>query len=71
MHEEHKKFLERLDQAKDKIMARVEKRLDDNDKMPSDLLMDFSDIVKDMSKAEKNIVKTLCLLSEHKKDAEL
>lgn len=69
--EEHKRFLERLEAAEEKIFAKVEKRLDENEKISSELLGEMSDIVKDMAKTNKEIIKSYRMLAEHKEDEEL
>lgn len=68
---EHKEFLDRMDMAKDKILSKVEGFLDKNDKISVEVLMDLSDIVKDMAEAEKCVVKSHKILGEHKENVEM
>lgn len=68
---EHKEFLERLDMSKDKILSKVENFLDKSEKISAEVLMDLSDIVKDMAEAEKCIVKSHKMLGEHKENVEM
>lgn len=71
MIEEHKEVLGRMDMAKDKILAKVENFLDKSEKISVEVLMDLSDIVKDMAKAEKCIVASYNMLHEHKENVEM
>ncbi len=71
MIEEHKDLLRRMDLAKDKILSKVEAFLEKSEKVSSEVLMDLSDIVKDMAKAEKCIVSSYNMLHEHKENVEM
>lgn len=64
------KTIERIDALKDKILKRAEKFLaDDSKAIPCEHLHGVADIIMDMAKTEKYIVKTL-MMSEEKHEHE-
>lgn len=71
MIEEHKELLQRMDKAKEKVLSKVEHFLETSEKISVDVLMDLSDIIKDMAKTEKCLVKSYNMLHEHKEHIEM
>lgn len=72
MNEERKQFVERLEQASERIFTRAESRLIENKPMPAEVLSEIADIVKDVSAIHKNISKTIYFMehAHHAADSE-
>ncbi len=65
-------YLKRLDVLKDKILQRVEARLEGPEKISAELLGVLSDITKDMASTQRDIVKSWHYLKEeHHENSEL
>lgn len=71
MHEEIKKFFDRLNAVDEKIISRIEKKLDGEEKISSELLSYMADITKDLREGKKAEAKTWHYLREAKDNEEL
>lgn len=64
-------YLKRLDIIKDKILMKVEMRLESDEKVSADLLCKLADITKDMAATQKYIVEAWSHKKDYKEDSEL
>lgn len=71
MHEETKKFFDRLDAIDDKIISRIEKRLESEEKVSSEMLGEMADMSRDLREGKKAEAKTWHYLQESRVDEEL